>query len=239
MAHPEVRVLPDPHAVAREAVSLVGTVLGSAVADVGRASVALSGGSGPQAAYEALAGSGLPWDRIDVFQVDERVVPRHDERSNWRMITRTLLEPAAVPPPRRHPIPVESLGPTEAAERYEDHLREVLGPEPRLDVCVMGVGPDGHTASLFPGTTQLDDPGLVTSGPAGFEPFVPRVTLTFRAINDARVCLFLVTGEEKAHAVAAALAPTGHVYDTPARAVQPVHGRLVWLLDRAAAGKLP
>ena len=190
------------------------------------ASLALSGGRGPERMHQLMAASGVDWSNIDVFQVDERVVPHDDERSNWRMITRTLLDPAGVPQERRHPLPLDH------AASYEYELPE------RLDVCVLGLGPDGHVASLFPQSPQLGAPGLVTSGPAALEPCVDRITLTFRAINAAHLCLFLVTAAEKAEAVARTFAEEGSVEATPARGVQPYDGRLVWVLDEAAASLL-
>lgn len=228
----------DGPALVERAVEVMGDALGAALAARGTASTALSGGSGPVPLYEAVGACGISWDGVDVFQVDERVVSTTDERSNWRMITRALLDPAAVPVNRRHPMPVEGHSPEQAASLYEHEVRRLLGSEPRFDVVVMGVGPDGHTASLFPDSPQLHEVGLVTSGPGRFEPLVPRVSLTYRALNGAELCLFYVTGADKAAAVAAALSPVGVVDDTPARGVEPESGQLIWMLDPAAAARL-
>ena len=236
MTDTEVAVVPDAAAAAERVAAVVTAALAEGSGG-GPVSLALSGGSGPVDAHRRMAAAPLAWDRVDVLQVDERFVPRHDDRSNWRMIEASLLEPAGVPDARRHPVPVDGT-PAEAARRYESVLVDVLGPDGATDVCLMGIGPDGHTASLFPGSGQLEAEGLVTWGGPGMEPMVDRVTLTFDAINRSRLCVFLVTGAEKAEAVAAALAPTGDVTVTPARGVRPSGGRLVWVLDEAAAAKI-
>jgi 6-phosphogluconolactonase len=151
------------------------------------------------------------------------------------MIERTLLDPATVPAGRRHPMPVETQQPPEAAYRAEAELLAVLGEPPRLDVCVLGIGPDGHTASLFPGAAQLASDRWIVDAPAGWEPYVHRVTMTFKTINEARACIFLVPDGSKADVVARALAADGDVSEAPARGVQPRDGELVWLLTAAAA----
>jgi 6-phosphogluconolactonase len=223
--------------LAGRAAELLAKKLGTALVDSPRASLALSGGQTPAPVYEQLATKNLAWDHIEIFAVDERVVPEEDERSNWKMIRGTLLDPAGVPQARRHPIPTGDGDPEEAAAVYQQELCTVLGERPGFTACVLGVGPDGHTASLFPGSPQLSAAGLVAAGPAGLEPRVPRVTLTFRAINSSRLCIFLAEGDEKAGPVAAALAPAGEVERIPARGVQPDEGEVVWLLDEAAASR--
>jgi 6-phosphogluconolactonase len=191
MAEPSLHVSPDPAAA-------VGAVLADA-ARAGR-SIVLTGGRSPGRAYERAAELEPDWSRVELWWGDERCVPPEHEHSNFRLAQETLLDRLAEAPDV-HRIRGE-LQPADAAGEYDRALQGVT-----LDVLLLGLGPDGHVASLFPGSPQLRvENRLVTSGPAGLEPYVDRVTLTLKALLAARRIVFLVTGEDKADAVARAFA---------------------------------
>ena len=198
--------------------------------------VALAGGSTPRAAYELLAEKILDWSRCQLWFGDERCVTRDDERSNFRMVRQALLERLAGSEPAVHRIAGE-LGPHEAAQDYEQQLTQAFGGEtPRLDLVVLGLGADGHCASLFPGQASLAERERLVVGVdrAGLEPFVPRVTLTLRAINAASEVIFLAVGTAKAESLARAYRGP-QTPDIPASLVAPRRGSLTFLIDHDAA----
>ena len=161
-------------------------------------SIVLTGGSTPGKAYEHAAALEPDWSEASIWWGDERCVPPEDERSNYGLAKRTLLD-LLEREPEVHRIRGE-LAPADASSAYEHELHGVA-----LDLLLLGLGPDGHVASLFPGSPQLDErQRLVTSGPAGLEPLVDRVTLTLPALLSARRVVFLVAGKDKAEAVARA-----------------------------------
>jgi 6-phosphogluconolactonase len=188
----------------------------------------LSGGRTPEAFYRLLAGTDYAWSDVEVFFGDERCVPEHDERSNLGMARRALLDHV---PARIHPID----GPACDADGYERVLRERFGPgsgnEPAFDLAIYGLGPDGHTASLFPGHPEVEESErwVVRVPEAGLEPFVPRVTLTVPALSAVSIGAFLVQGASKREMVERLLA--GH--DIPAARLAPA--RLLVIADPAAA----
>ena len=194
--------------------------------------VALAGGSTPRRAYELAASIEPDWSRVEVWLGDERCVPPDDERSNLRLVRESLLDRLGRPP-SVHAVQTE-LSPAEAAAAYAEALRDA-----RLDLVLLGLGPDGHTASLFPGAPSLDEPeALAVAAPAGLEPRVDRVTLTIPALASASEVVFLAVGPEKAEAVRRAFAEPPSP-DTPASLVRSATGRTVAILDRAAASALP
>jgi len=229
----DVRVCEDP---ARECADIL-----VEAAEAG-AHIALTGGSTPAVAYERAAAAGADWSRAALWWGDERCVQPDDELSNFALAKRTLLDrlPAAGEGgPEVHRMRGER-GPHVGADDYENELRERLGEQlPRLDVVLLGLGPDAHVASLFPGHATLDVQDRVAVGEdeAGLEPFVPRVTLTLPTLCDARHIVFLVTGEGKAEAVDRAFGRDGS-RDAPGSLVRPRDGRMTVLLDSAAAGRL-
>jgi 6-phosphogluconolactonase len=201
--------------------------------------IALTGGSTPRGAYERLAAMRLDWSAATLWWGDERCVRADDERSNYGLARAALLDRLPAAPPAVHRIKGE-LGPEEGAADYERELRAAFGDGvPALDLVLLGLGPDGHVASLFPGQAALDErERLVVGVPeAGHEPYVPRVTLTLPVINAAREVAFLVTGATKADAVARAFAGAPDAA-TPASLVAPRSGSLIVLLDPAAAARL-
>jgi 6-phosphogluconolactonase len=229
-ARAEIKVLDDPGAEA--------VVVLARHAAAGH-HIALTGGSTPRGAYERVAGMHLDWSRTTLWWGDERCVPPEDERSNYRLAKATLIDAIRDGPPVVHRIRGE-LGPAAGADDYEEQLREAFGDGvPALDLVLLGLGPDGHLASLFPGQPALAETRRRVVGveEAGLEPFVPRVTLTLPVINAGAEVLFLVAGADKAEAVARAFAEAPDP-DTPASLVSPESGSLTVLLDPPAAERL-
>ncbi len=201
--------------------------------------VALSGGRTPVGLYQRLAGEkDLNWDKTEIYQVDERFVPEGDPDSNFRMIRRTLLDRIRIPCENIVPVPVSAPDPVLAAERYEALIREKMGLSegqfPRFDLVLLGMGKDGHTASLFPGDDLLLEKCRIAL--AAFpESGHSRVTLTLPAINRARHVFFFVVGKEKAVVFQKAAAGDPAV---PAALVKPMRGELVLMADPGAGSAL-
>lgn len=238
---PEIVVVRDAESLADTAARRFAELAASAVSATGQFVVALSGGNTPRALYERLAESyvdQVDWSRVQVFFSDERFVPPDSPESNFRMAQEALLSRVPIPERFVHRIATVEVTPEESASQYEEGLRRVshagLTDVPAFDLILLGLGPDGHTASLFPGTEALTvSDRLVTSN------YVPRldswrITFTFHLINGARTVAFLAEGESKAERVAQVLSGA----DLPAARVRPVRGRLVWLLDQSAAAGL-
>jgi len=202
--------------------------------------ICLSGGSTPRRLYERLAGpaiaSRFPWPRVHWFWGDERFVPHDDPDSNYRMARDALLSRVPIPSDNIHPIPTEGLSPERAAATYEATLKgfygtDLLAPDrPLFDVTLLGIGENGHTASLFPGQPALQETRRWAVAVAGASP-EPRITLTYPALNSSRDVAFLATGAGKRDVVARARAGDRAI---PAAMVRPI-GRLHWFTDRAAA----
>lgn len=208
-----------------------------------RFSVALAGGSTPQFLYELLATEyrdRVPWERIHFFWSDERYVPLDHAESNTRMVRQALLDRVAVPAENIHVPPVEFADPDEAARRYEEELHRFFGGgEPRLSWVLLGLGEDGHLASLFPGSPSLvESKRSVVAVKDSPKPPPVRLTMTLSLINHAAGIHFLVTGSGKAPALSAALEAPQDPARRPAQGVQPINGTLTWWLDAQAASKL-
>jgi 6-phosphogluconolactonase len=235
----KLTILPDAAALAQEAATRLLARLGE---PRDRFAVSLTGGSSPEGLYRLLASepyrSRIPWERVHWFWGDDRFVPQNDARSNAGQARRLFLDHVPAPAANVHAIPTQAANADEAARRYEAKLREFYRAEeldparPLFDVVLMGVGNDGHTASLFPGHRQLDETKrwVVAVPEAGQEPFVPRVSLTFPALASTRDMLFLVTGAGKREVMGRLLAGA----DLPAARAHS-DGALVWLIDRDAA----
>jgi 6-phosphogluconolactonase len=202
--------------------------------------VALSGGSTPRRLYQILATTSgrVPWERVHVFWGDERCVPPDHPESNYRMAREALLDHVPLPAKNVHRVRGE-WAPEAAAQAYAVELEDFFGaPWPRFDLILLGLGSDGHTASLFPGSDTLHErerPIAVATATYQDRP-AQRVTFTLPLINAARHVLFLVSGADKADIVQRVLETAGEHY--PAGRVQPGAGRLTWLLDQAAAGQI-
>ncbi|GIW44111.1 MAG: 6-phosphogluconolactonase [Candidatus Binatia bacterium] len=209
-----------------------------------RVSVVLSGGQTPRRMYALLSelgsGGGVDWTKVEFFWSDERPVPPSHPDSNYRLAWEALLAPLGIAASQIHRMQGEATNLDAAARDYEREIAQVLGVKPaqappRFDFVLLGLGADGHTASLFPHTRALHERRRwVVANPVP-QLETTRLTLTYSVLNAARCVLFLVSGAEKAQAVARVFAPEGTVEETPARGVCPLEGELLWLLDAAAA----
>jgi 6-phosphogluconolactonase len=237
----ELQIYRDPPALARALADLFVAIGRMAMAERGAFYVALSGGNTPRAAYELLAveplREELSWSDVFVYFGDERCVPPDDEQSNYRMARHTFLDAVGIPRANVHRIAGE-VDPGHAANEYASLLRADLGNAPRFDLIMLGLGPDGHTASLFPGTSpETDEDSLVRAVYAQSQ-MMWRVTITPKVINLARTVAFAVEGPEKAAIFAAVYEGPVDPVKYPAQIVRPASGRLVWLVDELAAGML-
>jgi 6-phosphogluconolactonase len=226
------------HAVAR---AMVG-VAQEAVHSQGHCRVALAGGSTPRWLYELLATryrADMPWGGMRWFFGDERYVPPGDPQSNYQMAKAAMLDRVRVPGDRVHPMPTGYADPRQAAAAYEAALREIFpGAWPRFDLVLLGLGEDGHVASLFPGAAVLAEERLwVAPSLAPGEPH-RRLTLTYPVLNHAARTWFLVSGASKARALRLALRADTEPTLIPAAGIRPVDGELVWWADEAAAAEL-
>jgi 6-phosphogluconolactonase len=231
-------ILADPEALARR---VADWLLGLATAEAGVFAVAVSGGATPRRLYELLAmppwRDAFPWQRTHWFWGDERFVPHDDAASNYRMVREAMLSRIATPAANIHPVPIDGLTPEAAAAAYERDLRAFQAahrrepPHQVFDVTLLGLGPDGHTASLFPGTAVLDERERWVAAVVGAR-VEARITLTFPALETTRRAAFLVAGEEK-RAVLARLRQGDR--RLPAARLRP-SGSLHIFADAAAAG---
>jgi 6-phosphogluconolactonase len=242
----EIRIADDPASLAEIAAREVVDVARAAVAARGRFTVALAGGSTPRATYRRLAqpplAAQMPWDRTLVFFGDERGVPPNHEDSNYGMAHTALLAHVPVPPEHVFRIRGEGADPDAVAADYARALAEALGVRrgeiPRLDLVLLGLGVDGHTASLFPGSPVLKETFRTVAAVHAAAASIPqRFTLTYPVLNAAACVIYIVSGAEKAKVVKAAL--TDRATGLPAAMVRPPDGRLLWMLDRAAAASVP
>lgn len=244
----DYEILPSDAALADRAAALIYDAAREAIMARGRFTIALTGGTGPKGTYERLAKATpeqMDWAKVFVFLGDERFVPYDDENSNYGMCRRLLLDHVPISANQVFPIPTDTDGPEEAWVEYAETLASVFnmpmsGPPPALDVILLGMGDDGHCASLFPGKPSLTvrDAWAVSTSPGTLPPPVDRVTLTFPALNAARLVLFLVNGAKKAPAVKAVLEDGAEIDVHPSAGVQPANGRVLWLLDVPAASLL-
>lgn len=228
----DLLVLSGIEAIGRKAASIFYELSESSIASRGRFAVALSGGSTPKGFLRVLGSryqKKVQWDRVEVFFADERLVPAGHEESNYRMVREELLSGI---PARAHRVRAE-LEPEDAALIYEAEIRQVFGAGlPDFDLIVLGMGEDGHTASLFPGSRVLQETGRLAA-PVYVERLKSsRITLTLPVINNARNIVFLVSGRSKARTLRRVLGGKGE--DLPAARVRPAGGSLLWLVDEAA-----
>jgi 6-phosphogluconolactonase len=227
----KIRVYADADSVAREAAALVAAEARAAVADHGSFVMAVSGGRTPWIMLRDLAKEEVPWDALHVVQVDERVAPEGDPDRNLTHLRESLLEHAPLRPEQIHAMPVESPDLNAAAMHYAQTLQSIAGSPPVLDLVHLGLGPDGHTASLVPGDPVLDVTGADVAV-TGLYQGRRRLTLTYPILNRSRMVLWLVTGSEKAGMLARLQAKDVSI---PAGRVGADHA--VILADQAAAGE--
>jgi 6-phosphogluconolactonase len=242
-----VEILPDLEALHRAAADAFLRVAREATLQRGRFTVALSGGQTPRGLYEFLVNcprariGKLPWEKWEIFFGDERPVPPDHAESNFRMVQETLLANGRIPLAHVHRIQGE-LDPQQAADLYEADLMKFFGltpgQPPRFDLILLGLGADGHTASLFPGTSALAEQRRWVC--ANWVPKLRshRVTLTLPVLNAGGEVMFVVSGKEKAEVLRAVLQREDEGVKLPAQLVLPHSGRLLWLVDAAAASLL-
>lgn len=244
--HPQVRVVADKDAIFSAAAAEWTVRAQAAVAARGRFTVALAGGSTPKGLYELLAGSAgasLPWAQTFVFFGDERHVPPSHPDSNCRMASEALLSHVPIPPQNVFRVHAEEPDPHAAADQYEAALRQFFGEGsvPQFDLILLGMGPDGHTASLFPGSAGLHENArwVIANWVEKFATW--RITLTWPVLNQAACVLFMAAGADKA-AMLHTVLDTANDADAPmeqypSRYVRPT-GELIWMVDQAAAAQL-
>jgi 6-phosphogluconolactonase len=227
----KIEILPNPDAVAKKAAQFIAGEARAAVAARRRFLIAVSGGHTPWVMLRALASEDVPWKHMHVVQVDERIAPTGDPDRNLTHLRETLLEHAPLPPGNIHPMPVESSDLEAATKQYAATLADLAGSPPILDLAHLGMGPDGHTASLVPGDAVLDvtDADVALTGVYMGK---RRMTLTYPILNRSRRILFLVTGKEKAEMLSKLLATDGSI---PAGRIRQANA--VLLADRDAAAR--
>jgi 6-phosphogluconolactonase len=235
----DTRIHPSLEAMSEAVVG----ILQAAVKKHDRFTIALSGGQTPRHLYHLLATTYravIPWRKVQIFWGDERYVPPDDPHSNYHMAKEALLEHIAIPKDNVHPMPTLLPNIEEAAEAYEETLMShFAGQWPRFDLILLGMGPDGHIASLFPHHPVLEEEARVVAAVQSEAADPPRrLTLTLPAINHAANVHVLVAGKEKVTAVRLAFAPRSTVATAPATGIRPTDGSLVWWLDQAAAAGL-
>ena len=243
---PEIRISPDLATLNRAAAHAVTELIRERTAAGNLFSLVLSGGETPRALYQLLATEfreRIDWPKVHLFWGDERYVPRTDRRSNFRMVKESLLDQISIPSANVHPMPTELARPDESALEYEAFLRTFFHAPPAawpaFDLILLGLGEEGHTASLFPRSPALgEQQRWVASVRVPAEPPL-RLTLTLPALNHAREVFFLATGSKKARAVRAGTAATTADAATdrscPAAMVRPQDGNLIWWIDQSAS----
>lgn len=241
----EIRVLTTPQELFEAAGEEVLRAAKDAVGQRGRFTIALPGGSTPKSLFNLLATNArtvMPWDRTFFFWGDERHVPPTDPDSNYKMAEETMLSKVPVAAGNIFRIPAENPDAAAAAEAYEQTLRKFFqlepGQVPVFDLILLGMGPDGHTASLFPGSAGLHEKTRLVIANWVDKLKASRLTLTLPVLNAARGVAFLVSGTDKAAMLKTVLEENAPPEQYPSRLIRPSNGRLIWLVDRAAASDL-
>jgi 6-phosphogluconolactonase len=242
---PNVSVYPDVDSLSRAAAEMFSQVADRAIAERKRLMVAISGGSTPKRLFQILSrppyAQGVAWERIHFFWCDERLVPAEHPESNFGQAVKWLFSQINVPVENLHRMRGEAP-PAKAVDEYRK-LLESFGEDdlkwPRLDLAFLGLGADGHTASLFPGAfhpEEMDSPVVAVTADYQGRPS-GRVTLTPLALNSARNVIFMVSGKDKANAVSETLTGINNLAKWPAKRIRPVDGKLIWMLDDEAASQ--
>ena len=243
----EIHIVENGDAVSRTAAEMMVSLALETLKTKDFFAVALSGGSTPKNMFSMLANNKIlrnriPWDRVHFFWGDERHVPPDHTDSNYRMTKETMLSRVPVPSENVHRIRAENSDAGKVAEEYEQELRDFFklerGQLPGFDCVFLGMGPDGHTASLFPGTRALQErERLVVSNWIDiFQSY--RITITSSVLNNADMVIFLISGEDKAERLRTVLEGKKQTDLYPSQLIEPTHGKLLWLVDQAAAGQL-
>jgi 6-phosphogluconolactonase len=243
MSKPEVRIFPELEELSHAAAALFSQLACCRASEGQSFFAALSGGSTPRRLYELLGSAPysdqIPWGNVHLFQVDERCVPPGHPDSNYRMLRQGLLDRVPLPEANCHRMAAEQANLENAAGEYAAELKQVLQPRPgelpRLDLIFLGMGADGHTASLFSGSPALGERTLWVRANFIGKLGTSRVTLTFPVLNAAGQVVFLVSGAEKAETLRRVLSGPLEPGRLPAQGVRPVNGQLSWYVDEAAA----
>ncbi len=241
---PIVEILPNKEVLIQRAYEVMVACLQGAIAERGRATIALSGGSTPKPLYAAMVKADVPWDKIYVFWGDERYVPHDHEQSNFRMTREAWLNHVAIPDSNIFPMPTSAGDPATDAAKYAATIADFFKVDsnaptsdwPAIDFVLQGMGDDGHTASLFPNTEALNvRDRLITVGNHAGE---PRLTFTVPLINQGRNVIFLVAGENKQTALSQVFSESADAHNYPSKLIDPKEGPL-WLLDATAGQGVP
>ncbi|MFQ5802337.1 MAG: 6-phosphogluconolactonase [Candidatus Methylomirabilales bacterium] len=242
----EILICRNLEEVGQRAANLYVQLANEVISSTERFAVALSGGSTPKALYALLASDQyrqqVPWSKVHVFWGDERCVPPDHPDSNYRMTRQSLLDKVPIPEENIHRMPVERGDHCRAAAEYEETLRSFFqiaaGEQPHFDLILLGMGADGHTSSLFPWTAALAETERLITSNYVEKLGTYRLTLTAPVINRAANVVFLVSGETKASVLREVLEGAYEPQRLPSQLIRPVKGRLLFIVDRAAAGKL-
>jgi len=239
-----INIYPDTETLSQEAARYIVRVAQESITAHKRFTIALSGGSTPKKLYGLLAEepyrSQIDWAQVDIFWSDERCVPADDAESNFLMAQQVLLSKIPVPANQIHRMPADQTDRDAASYAYTLEMQQTIGSEnvPSFDLIQLGMGPEGHTASLFPHQPSLHEQQRLVMPVTVPKPPPPRLTFTPRLLNAAAHVLFLVTGAEKQDAVKAVLEGDYQPDKYPAQIVQPTKGEVTWMLDQTAAEKL-
>jgi len=236
----DIQIYADKTALVQALTESIHAIESASIKERGWFTLALAGGSTPKALYQYLAKSdGFQWDKWHIFFGDERTVPPDDTNSNYRMAYETLLSRVPIPENQVYRMPGE-LDPTVAAEQYEQVLKVVFGADdfPQLDMILLGMGDDGHTASLFPQTPAIHETDKWVVAHYVEKLGTWRITLTPPVINNAHYVVFIVTGENKAERLNEVLNGDYQPDTLPSQIVKPIQGKLIWYVDEAAASHL-
>ena len=237
----EVRVVDTAGDVARVAREELVRAGKAAIEANGRFLLVLSGGATPKTLYGSLAAKDLDWSKVHVFFGDERCVSPDRQESNYKMAQESMLLRLKIPPENVHRIQGEMESAEAAAAQYEEEIRKATGPgeePPRFDLVLLGLGIEGHTASLFPGCSALEEKDRWVAATYVAKLSRTRITMTLPLLNRAALVIFLVAGDEKAEAARRAIEGALLSPEVPARRIDPTGGRVLWLLDRLAAMRL-
>ncbi len=238
-----VEILSDLNAISREAASLFINASRDSIAAREKFAVAISGGSTPRRLYTLLSSSPcrdqVDWQKVHFFWADERCVPKEDEASNFKIVFDRLLSKVPIPNENIHRIKGEEE-PEKAARDYEADIKEFFEASglPVFDLVLLGMGEDGHTASLFPGSKSLEETARLVAPVYTEKSDQNRVTLTLAVLNNAAQILFLVAGTSKATVLSEILSDGEKKREFPAGRIRPLQGKVIWLIDREAAGRV-
>ena len=240
----QIASYPDTDTLSHDAAQYIVRLAGQSIVTHGRFTIALSGGTTPKKLYGLLGDepyrSQIDWTHVDIFWSDERCVPADSEDSNYRLAQQVLLSKIPLGASQIHRMPADEADREAAAAAYTNEMRRVFATDgiPGFDLIQLGMGPEGHTASLFPHQPSLHEQQRLVMPVIVPKPPPPRLTFTPPILNAAHNVLFLVAGSDKADAVQAVLEGEYNPDEYPAQIVRPVHGEVVWMLDQGAASKL-